>query len=258
MGRYEGSAWEDRFLPRLSTEEIAGLDKEAALLVLPVASVEQHGRHLPVFTDSLLAERLLEGAVARLPSDAGVWILPPLYYGKSTEHRGFAGTFSLSTSTLLSLLRDLFEGIRADGWRKVLLFNSHGGNEESLALAARDARAEFGLRVYVINTGALYAHESFPERERLYGIHGGAHETSLMLALQPDWVRTNAYRAEYPAEAETSGFKLAGPFAFGWLTGDVSSTGVIGDPALASAETGRDLFEKICARISGMMLELLS
>lgn len=258
MGRYEGRTWHDRFLPRLTTEEIGKLDKERSLLVLPIASVEQHGCHLPVFTDSLLCESLVEGAIAKLPPDAEVWVLPPLYYGKSTEHSGFSGTLSLSTGTLLRLLGDLFAGLHGDGWRRLLIVNSHGGNPEILTLAARDARSEYGLRVYVINTGDLYAHEAFPERELKYGIHGGALETSIMLALKPEWVRTEAYRAEYPVQVEHSHFKLGGAATFGWLTGDFSESGVIGDPTLSTAELGREIYERVCVRMAEMMLELLA
>jgi len=257
MRRYEGRTWDERFLPRLSTAEIAALDKERALLVLPIASVEQHGGHLPVFTDSLLNEGLVEGAVAQLPPDAGVWVLPPLYYGKSTEHCGFSGTLSLSTETLLRVLGDLIAGIAGDGWRRLLIINSHGGNPEVLTLAARDARADFGIRVYVVNTGELYAHESLPERELAYGIHGGALETSIMLALKPEWVRTDKYVAEYPVRMERSHFKFGGAASYGWLTSDFSETGVIGDPALAGAELGRDIYGRVCSRLADMMMELL-
>ncbi|CAG5082785.1 Creatininase [Thermobacillus xylanilyticus] len=257
MRRYEGRTWNERFLPRLSTAEIAALDRERSLLVLPIASVEQHGGHLPVFTDSLLNEGLIEGAVAKLPPDAAVWVLPPLYYGKSTEHCGFSGTFSLSTETLLAVLRDLLAGAGGDGWRKLLIVNSHGGNPEVLALAARDARAAYGLKVFVVSTGDLYTHEAFPERELHYGIHGGALETSIMLSLKPEWVRQDQYRAEYPVEVERSHFKLGGAVTFGWLTSDVSETGVIGDPTLASADLGREIYGRVCSRLADMMLELL-
>lgn len=257
MRRYEGRTWDERFLPRLSTAEIAALDRERSLLVLPIASVEQHGGHLPVFTDSLLNEGLVEGAVDRLPPDAAVWVLPPVYYGKSTEHCDFSGTLSLSTETLLAVLRDLLAGLSGDGWRKLLIVNSHGGNPEILALAARDARAGLGLNVYVVNTGDLYAHEAFPERELNYGIHGGALETSVMLALKPEWVRPDQFRAEYPVKVEQSHFKLGGAVTFGWLTSDISESGVIGDPALASADIGREICERVCTRLADMMLELL-
>jgi len=255
--RYEGKVWNDRFLPRLSTDEIARIPKENALLILPIASVEQHGRHLPVFTDSLLNEALVEGALALLPEDAGAWLLPPLQYGKSNEHTGFAGTFSLSTSALQAVLADLVRSVHADGWKKLMIVNSHGGNPEILTLAARDARVEWGLQVYIVNTAGLYGGDAFPAREMEYGIHGGALETSLMLAVKPEWVFPERYRAEYPQAAETSSFKLGGEVSLAWTTRDLSESGVIGDPGLSTEEAGRNMYENITRKMADLMLEAM-
>lgn len=256
--RYESRTWNDRFLPRLTTEEIGRIPKTESLLILPIASVEQHGNHLPVFTDSFLNENFIEGAINALPDDASVWLLPPIYYGKSNEHDGFPGTFSLSTATLQAVLADLLRGIRADGWTKLMIINSHGGNPEIIALAARDARVELGLHVFCVNTGGLYTSDALPSRELEYGIHGGALETSIMLALKPQWVHPERYQAEYPAQAECSCFKLSGEVSFAWRTKDISDTGVIGDPTLASADIGRQIYDRVSKRMAEMMLATLS
>ncbi|MDI3257013.1 MAG: creatininase family protein [Kyrpidia sp.] len=84
MQRYEGAAWDRQFLPRLTSEEIARLRKDQALVVLPVGATEQHGRHLPIYTDTLIGEALLTAACDHLPEDAGIWLLPPVPFGKST------------------------------------------------------------------------------------------------------------------------------------------------------------------------------
>src|SRR5579871_5070519 len=98
-------------LARLSTREIAGLDAEHTLVVLPIASVEQHGPHLPVFTDSMIVTAVLARALALRPDDGRVWALPLQAYGKSNEHTGFAGTFALSADTLAHTLRDIARGV---------------------------------------------------------------------------------------------------------------------------------------------------
>lgn len=255
--RYEGSVWNDRFLPRLTTEEIAAIPKESALLILPIASVEQHGNHLPVFTDSMLNESLIAGAMELLPADVQAWLLPPLQYGKSNEHTGFSGTFSLSTSALQAVLADLTRSMKADGWKKLMIINSHGGNPEIITLAARDARVELDLEVFCVNTGGLYVEESLPARELEYGIHGGALETSLMLAVKPEWVHTDRYTAEYPAFAECSCFKLGGEVSFNWKTKDISETGVIGDPEPSTAEAGLRIYRRVTRQMADMMLAAL-
>jgi len=256
--RYEGNVWNDRFLPRLTTEEISLIPKENALLILPIASVEQHGRHLPVFTDSLLNEALVEGALSLLPKDAAAWLLPPLQYGKSNEHTGFSGTFSLSTSALQAVLADLTRSMRADGWKKLMIINSHGGNPEIISLAARDSRVELDLEVYTLNTAGLYEDTAFPARELEYGIHGGAMETSLMLAVKPEWVYTDRYVAEYPTAAECSCFKLGGDVALAWATRDLSETGVIGDPTLSSEETGKQMYSRITRQMADLILSAIA
>lgn len=255
--RYEGPIWNDRFLPRLTTKEIANINKEEAVLILPIASVEQHGLHLPVFTDSLLNESLIGGALSLLPNEASVWLLPPLHYGKSNEHHGFSGTFSLSTNTVNAILTELFQCMQADGWKKVIVINSHGGNPELLSLAARDARLELGLQIYLINTGGMYSEEALSIRELEYGIHGGALETSLMLAIKPDWVHPDLFTAEYPEIAECSCFKLGGEMTFAWSTKDLSKTGVIGDPTTSTAEIGQAIYEKVTKRIAEAMMVVL-
>ncbi|XID91219.1 creatininase family protein [Paenibacillaceae bacterium WGS1546] len=256
--RYEGQVWNDRFLPRLTTEEIAKLPKDNAILILPIASVEQHGNHLPVFTDSLLNEALIEGALALLPKDSAAWLLPPLQYGKSNEHTGFSGTFSLSTAALQAVLADLTRSMHADGWKRLIIVNSHGGNPEIIALAARDARVELGLQVYALNTAGLYEDEALSAREMEYGIHGGALETSLMLAVKPDWVRPERYLAEYPTLSECSCFKLGGDVSVAWATRDLSNTGVIGDPTASTEEIGSRMYKRITRRMADIFLEAIS
>ncbi|WP_223066929.1 creatininase family protein [Paenibacillus caui] len=256
--RYEGSVWNDRFLPALTTEQIADISKEKALLILPVASVEQHGLHLPVFTDSLLNEALITGALDLLPKDASIWLLPPISYGKSNEHAGFPGTFSLSTAAMQAVLSDLMRCMHADGWKKLMIVNSHGGNPEIITLAARDARVELGLQVFFINTGGLYQDAEITEREMEYGIHGGALETSLVLAIKPDWVKQDRYRSEYPKAAECSCFGLGGNIGLAWATRDLSETGVIGDPAPSTAEIGQRIYERVTRQMADAMLEAVS
>src|SRR5215471_2482350 len=96
-----------RRLAELTSIAVGKLPKDEAVVVLPVGAVEQHGPHLPCNADGLLVEAILEGALARLPASAPVWVLPTLAYGTSSEHLGYPGTVSLSTETLLAVVREI-------------------------------------------------------------------------------------------------------------------------------------------------------
>jgi creatinine amidohydrolase len=86
----------NRFLAHYTWSEVAALDKTDGVVILPIGAVEQHGHHLPLLTDTLIVNRMLDAALAALPDEVIAWVLPTLPYGKSNEHTGFPGTVSLS------------------------------------------------------------------------------------------------------------------------------------------------------------------
>src|SRR5690606_19187439 len=136
--RYEGKAWNERFLPRMTFQQVEQLAKEDAVVILPIGSVEQLGPHMPLMTDALIGEALLTQAFEMLPQEAPLWLLPPIAYGKSNEHIGFAGTISLSAATLEAVLKDIAQSVKNSGFRKLLLFNTHGGNVDLMNVVIRD------------------------------------------------------------------------------------------------------------------------
>jgi len=257
MFRYAGSAWEDRFLPRLTSLEMKELPKENALVVLPIGAVEQHGWHLPVMTDALIGEALLTRSIALLPNDAEVWMLPPIAYGKSNEHLDFFGTFSFAPETLLAVLRDIAASVRRNGFRRLLLFNSHGGNVDLLNVAARDIRAATGMMVFYVNPHSLDAAiDVVSEREREYGIHGGDIETSMVMAIKPDWVRTPFVTSELPEVADLEFLTLEGSIRFAWIMSDISHSGIAGDAAAATPEKGETLLRRSAEQLAKAMAEI--
>jgi creatinine amidohydrolase len=144
---------DDRQFAYLNWKQVEALDKEATLLVLPTAAIEQHGHHLPLATDTLINNLLLGKAMEKLPKDAPVYALPPICYGKSNEHIGFPGTMSVSAATFMAVVRDLGASVKASGFKRLVLYNTHGGNTSLADVMARDLRAEFGLRTFYL-TGA--------------------------------------------------------------------------------------------------------
>ncbi|MBD2868660.1 creatininase family protein [Paenibacillus arenilitoris] len=256
MNRYTGKAWDEHFLPRLSRKQIAELDKENALVVLPVAAIEQHGPHLPTYTDTLINETMLTCAFEALPEGAPVWLIPPLAYGKSTEHLGIPGTLTLSATTLMAVLLDIAKSLRASGFRKLAFYNTHGGNIDLLNMMAREIRIETGLAVFQVQ----FDKEADPEvvrREPLIDIHGGDVETSLILASREHWVDMSEAPDEIPnlPASPTLQFKNK---AFAWVMDDLSESGICGNAKLASVALGRHLYERGGKAMAAALMELVS
>ena len=171
----------------LKTTEFAALPPET-VAVLPVAAVEQHGPHLPVCVDACINESLLELALGKA-YDLPALLLPMQPIGKSNEHLGFAGTLTLSTDTVVRLWTELGESVRRSGVKRMLIFNSHGGQPQVADIVARDLRVRLEMFVATVSWWQLAGLQRyFSENELRNGIHGGAVETSLMLYFRPDLV----------------------------------------------------------------------
>jgi creatinine amidohydrolase len=178
--------WEQ--LTRDEVTEIA----PSAVFVLPVASIEQHGPHLPTVTDTALLEAVVERACASAAPEVEILLAPMLCFGASDHHLPFGGTLSLSTETLRAVLTDLVRSAAEAGCRRILLLNGHGGNASTCLVVASDLARQ---------TGALVAAASYwdlvdpPEglSGRFPG-HAGEFETSLMLVVRPELVRLDRAR----------------------------------------------------------------
>jgi creatinine amidohydrolase len=248
-----------RLWAELTTEDVAGLPKDRTVAVQPIGAVEQHGPHLPLITDALTAEAIARTAVEGLGPDSGVWVLPTLHYGKSTEHLGRAGTIAMSTATLNSVCMDLGESLAASGVRKLVFVNGHGGQPSLLDVAARDIRHRFGLEVFSIMPSRFGLPDGVEDPDP-FGIHGGYVETSLVLGIAPGLVRMDKAIADGLVVGELYAkqrhLTLEGVVPTAWLIDDVSASGVVGDPAGASAETGRLLLEHWSGLLGEALIEV--
>jgi creatinine amidohydrolase len=251
-----------RYLPYLTSPEIAALPKDKAAVVLSVASVEQHGPHLPVITDSLVGQTLLGMALERLDAAVQVWVVPPLCYGKSNEHRPFAGTLTLSAQTLAAVVRDVALSVARAGFRRLVLLNSHGGNPPVLDYIARDLHEETGMQLFSIMISRMGLPESpTSAEEAAWGMHAGDGETSWVLALAPELVHMERASdvGDYPRMADRiRHLAVRGPVGFSWLTADLSALGVLGNPHTASAEKGRVYVEATVDKLAGVLEEIAS
>jgi creatinine amidohydrolase len=236
----------------LTWKQVDALPRESTLLVLPTAAIEQHGHHLPLATDTLINNLLLGHALAKLPANLPVYALPPVHYGKSNEHSGFAGTLSVSATTFMAVLRDLGASLASARFQKLVLYNTHGGNASLIEVMARDLRAEFGLRTFALHGSGGVAFEGLSEQERAYGFHAGEVETALLLAALPQLVDRSAYTVNYVADLAKPELLRPenAPATFAWLTRDIAASGVMGDPRPATAENGMRWLDEAATRLA--------
>jgi creatinine amidohydrolase len=242
----------------LTWKQVDALPRANTLLVLPTAAIEQHGHHLPLATDTLINNLLLGKALQQVPPDLSIYALPPVCYGKSNEHLGYPGTLSVSAQTFMAVVRDLGASIAAGGFKKLVLYNTHGGNTSLVDVLARDLRAEFGLRTFSLfgSPGATF--EGVSSQERTYGFHAGEIETAYLLHATPELVRRDAYTSNYIARVDKPEMlKPEGSSAnFAWLTRDIAPSGVLGDPSAATAENGARWADEAAERVAEILVAM--
>ncbi|MFE0015342.1 creatininase family protein [Mesorhizobium sp. NPDC059054] len=226
------------------TTEYASIDPETTITVLPVAAIEQHGPHLPVSTDTSIMNGMLETVIERLPADLDIRILPVQAVGKSNEHVHAPGTLTLPPSTLIEAWTELGLSIARAGLKKLVVVNSHGGNEEIMGIVTRELRVREKM-LAVKTSWQRFGRPAgmYTELEDRHGIHGGDVETSLMLHFRPDLVAMdeaeNFVSNVAKAEKAFSLLRQTGTHAYAWIASDLNPNGVVGDASIATAEKGR-------------------
>ena len=248
----------------LKTTDFAALDPASTVAVLPVAATEQHGPHLPLGVDTVLADGILREALGHLPPEASVLVLPTQAVGLSPEHTAFAGTLSLSPATLIALWTEIGAGVARAGVKKLVLFNAHGGHVAPMDIVARELRARHGLIVYSSSWYNLPLGEVvtslFPQEEHRFGVHAGDIETSLMLALQPqrvDMAQAQAFASASQARAPHYPLLGDGKSAkLGWMVQDYNPQGAAGNAAAATAEKGRALLDAAGRQLALLLQEV--
>jgi creatinine amidohydrolase len=245
-----------RRFAQLRAPQIDELLGERSILVQPLGAIEQHGPHLPLHTDLVIAEAVAAAAVEQVGADVDAWLLPALAYTKSNEHAWAPGTVWLSTSTLLAILDDIGRSVATTPARRLVFFNGHGGNSALLNVANRELRLRHALMTFLAHPGVPpdQGGESAPN-ELGMGVHSGTDETSLMLHLANELVDLSTVERQVPEHLASNRYvRFGGPVSFGWLSDDFGGGGVIGDPTAATAERGAELFagavDAFCAALA--------
>jgi len=218
---------------------------DRSILIQPLGAVEQHGPHLPLNTDLIIAERVAGAAVEQFGEEVDAWLLPALAYTKSNEHAWSPGTIWLSATTLLAVLDDIGRCVAATPAKRLVFMNGHGGNSTLVGTANREIRLHHGLMTFLTHPGVPPDQGGTSAAgEHGMGVHGGADETSLMLYLAPHLCSVAKSERRIPeGMIDNKYVKFGGRVSFGWMSNDFFDEGYLGDPTVASAERGRELFE---------------
>jgi creatinine amidohydrolase len=213
------------------------------IAVLPLGATEQHGPHLPVDTDWMIADGIISKVLQILPELMPVTFLPTERVGYSREHTNRPGAATLTYDGAISRWIEIGEQLHAQGIRKFVMLNAHGGNAPLMTIVATELRARLSMLAVATSWTrfGLPFNVVTPE-EKAHGIHGGEIETSVMLALRPDLVRMDEAR-DFPSlqtemERTAKHLRAYGPHAFGWMATDLNPNGVVGHAKKATADQG--------------------
>jgi creatinine amidohydrolase len=247
-----------RLLGDLSALQLSAELSKESIVVLPLGAIEQHGPHLPLNTDFVVADAVSKAAVEKFGAETNAWLLPTLPFTKSNEHAWAAGTMWLSATTMMAVIDDIGRCVASTPAKKIMFINGHGGNSALMAMMNRELRLKYGLQTFL-------AHPHMPadqggssaESELGMGVHGGVDETSVMLHLRPDLVDMSlAVRRVPEGLAKNEQVKFGGRVAFGWLSNDFFPEGHIGDPTGASADLGARMFSGAVESLGTAMKEI--
>jgi len=229
--------------------EIGAAERAHWIAVLPLAATEQHGPHLPLGTDVMIAQAYLERVRGHLPATLPVTFLPLQPVGISTEHIDYPGTLTLPTDIAMKTWMALGASVARAGIKKLVMVTSHGGNSAAMTLVAQDLRAQHGLLVVTTGWSRFGVPEGlFSAQELRHGTHGGAVETSIMLARFPQLVRNKEIADFRPKgiamEKDYRWLSAHRPAPFAWQAQDLHPSGAAGDATIASAEKGERLLDQ--------------
>lgn len=229
---------------RLRADELRALASQEAIVVVPVAAIEQHGPHLPVETDTVLTAEVTRRAAEKAAPACKVVVTPVVWSGISEHHMALGGTLSLDFDSFRAVVAGVCRAVHRHGFRRILIVNGHGGNDNAIRVIADQLGPELGIPVAACTYWKL-AIEHYPAiLDEQPGVqHACEAETSMMLALVGDRVAMDRIKEPSGRKGSDSA-ELVGPLVHMWRSfKGRSHDGVIGAAAAATAEKGERLLE---------------
>jgi len=237
----------------MTAPELGQVSRDHSVVMAPIAACEQHSRHLPTWTDTLLVTAVAEGVEQRLPGQ--VLLLPTLWLGASSHHLPLGGTLSAQVDTHVTVLCDLLTPLLDDGYQRVMLLNGHGGNVDTMHLALRRLQPCYRDRILAAASYWELADQELAvlaEGRRKSMGHACEFETSMVLALRPDLVRRDRIRDDpRPEEPALRGLYVAEDMK------QATDHGAVGYPEAASADKGRAFLAAAIQRTADVVEALL-
>lgn len=254
-------------LEEMNVSEIKEIIKKCDIVLIPIGTVEQHGNHLPIFTDNYIAAEVSRRAVEKISKEFPVVVAPLVPFGKSTESKDWVGTISLDPITFIYLIRDICTSLAKMGFKKLVFVNAHGGHIQLLGSLASDIARETGTFVAVFDWWQADIQDDLKIRVRESDEAGIFHaceaETSQMMVLRPDLVCKEKIAESYPCKfTKNLGYRhllIERPhhlFSFSWNFEEISGSGAVGDPTKASKEKGDLIFEILADALCSVLREI--
>jgi len=238
-------------------------ERDGSVLVVPIGSVEQHGNHMPVATDTILVDAVAHLGAERVDDDVPVLVTPTVWAGFSPHHLPFGGTISLDFDTLRKMIEETVDRALENGFDAALLLNGHGGNMPLVdgvvnTIGTTHSDTEIlGLTYFELATEFI---DDIRDSENGGMAHGGEFETSLLLHLRPELVGDDRDATYWNEPYDRGGKDLldGGPLAVYRTFEEYSASGAIGDPELASAEKGEEIFNLLGVELAELFREIHS
>lgn len=232
---------------RMRADQLRALAAQDAIVILPVASIEQHGPHLPVEVDSRLGEevaaRTARKAIAR---GQPTLVLPVLWTGLSEHHMSFSGTITLDFPAFSAVVECVVRSVLRDGFKRIVLLNAHGGNENALRTITDELTPKYRTPIVQFTYWYAAAVAIAKILETQGGLqHACEAETAMMMVASPELVAESRIPLA-KANMSPDVSDVVGGGVYRWRAiGARSASGVIGNPEAASKEKGERLFEAI-------------
>ncbi|NYI68775.1 creatininase family protein [Spelaeicoccus albus] len=240
----------------MSWTEVKSIATEDPIILVPIGAIEQHGPHLPIHEDSIVADWSANYIATQLKNEIDILVAPALNYGHSPTFRGYAGNLSLAQNTLRLVVGEILDGLVASGFRRIVLIDNNGGNVAPITSASLDARQGHGILVghlYPWQLGYGLMRDAYDDASAVYG-HGAEPEHSAMLAMFPEQVHSDSavkrpftqlagWNPTSYTEAKIGNNSVPGTVF--WDFSEISDTGVSGDPTVGTQAMGELWIERV-------------